>query len=389
VATLNAQTSFSGLIGQAKRVVVKAGSSLLSAAKDGALRQNWMASLAEDLAQMRQGGADVLMVSSGAVALGRRALKLSDGALALEQKQAAAAVGQPMLAGAWKEAFAPVGLVTAQALLTLEDTEQRRRWLNSRATLEALLALGAVPIINENDTVATDEIRYGDNDRLAARMAQMSGADVLILLSDIDGLWTSDPNRHADAQPVPFVADMDGAIMDMAEGPNPDSQMGTGGMITKLLAARMAARHGCAVVLASGVSANPIAALHKGARYTLFAPAKTATDARKTWIAGTIKPAGQVHIDKGAVRALGNGASLLPAGMTGCNGAFERGDVLAILDENSREVGRGLASYNADEAARICGLRSADIADTLGYSARAAMIHRDDLVLLLKEGERS
>jgi glutamate 5-kinase len=385
VATLGAQSSVGDILGQAKRVVVKAGSSLLSEAQSGALRHGWMASLAQDLAQLRDSGAEVLMVSSGAVALGRRALKLSDGALALEQKQAAAAVGQPMLASAWKEAFAPLGIVTAQALLTLEDTEQRRRWLNSRATLEALLSMGAMAVVNENDTVATDEIRYGDNDRLAARVAQMSGADVLVLLSDIDGLWTADPHRHTDASPIPFVADMNAEIMAMAEGPNPQSNQGSGGMVTKLLAARMAVHGGCTVILASGVCDHPLAALMDGARATVFAPSAAIIDARKGWIAGTIKPAGQVHIDEGAVRALGKGASLLPAGMTACTGDFTRGDVLAILDMNGKEVGRGLASYKAGDARKICGLRSEDIAHVLGYSARAAMIHRDNLVLLHKE----
>ncbi len=385
MATLGIHSSVGGILGQAKRVVVKAGSSLLSEAQSGALRHGWMASLAQDLAGLRDTGAEVLMVSSGAVALGRRALKLSDGALALEQKQAAAAVGQPMLASAWKEAFAPLGIVTAQALLTLEDTEKRRRWLNSRATLEALLSQKALPIINENDTVATDEIRYGDNDRLAARVAQMSGADVLVLLSDIDGLWTADPHRHSDASPIPFVADMSAEIMAMAEGPNPQSNLGSGGMVTKLTAARMAVQGGCTVILASGVCEHPLAALMNGARATVFAPAATATDARKGWIAGTINPAGQVHIDEGAVRALGKGASLLPAGMTACTGDFTRGDVLAILDANGAEVGRGLASYTAGEARKICGLRSEEITHALGYSARAAMIHRDNLVLLHKE----
>ncbi len=388
MAALSVSSSCADVLTNARRVVVKAGSSLLVAPQTGALRHQWMASLVQDLADLRANNTEFIMVSSGAVALGRRALALGDGALILEQKQAAAAVGQPMLARAWAEAFAPTGLVTAQALLTLDDTENRRRWLNSRATLEALLAQNAVPIINENDTVATDEIRYGDNDRLAARVAQMSGADVLILLSDIDGLWSADPNRHKDAQHIPFVAELNTQVMAMAEGPNPGSDLGTGGMATKLEAARIAVRNGCTVMLTSGVCRSPVTALLKGARATMFAPSSSIRDARKSWIAGTIKPVGAVHVDEGAVRALETGASLLPVGMSACTGEFFRGDVLVILDAKGAEIGRGLASYNADEAVQICGLRSEEIAQKLGYSARAAMIHRDDLVLLNKGSEQ-
>jgi glutamate 5-kinase len=384
VATLTPKDG-AQILRQAKRVVVKAGSSLLCYSQNGTLRDGWMAALAQDLAELRQSGTQIIMVSSGAVALGRRALGLPGGALALEQKQAAAAVGQPMLASAWQTAFAPQNIITAQALLTLEDTEQRRRWLNSRATLEALLMQDAMPVVNENDTVATDEIRYGDNDRLAARVAQMCGADVLILLSDIDGLWSADPHRHKDARRVPHVAQIDDTIMAMAEGPNPNAGTGSGGMMTKLVAARMATQNGCTVVLASGVEQHPLQALTGGAPATVFAAQRAMIDARKGWIAGTIKPAGQVQIDAGALRALQNGASLLPAGMTACSGEFSRGDVLAICDAMGREIGRGLASYSAKEAHRICGLRSEEISQKLGYSARAAMIHRDHLVLLHKD----
>lgn len=385
MAKLSPTPSCAEVLDGARRIVIKAGSSLVAGADGGAARCDWMASLAQDITALRQAGRCVVLVSSGAVALGRKALGFADKPLGLEQKQAAAAVGQPVLAAAWQSAFAPMGVVTAQALLTLDDTEQRRRWLNSRATLEALLAQGALPIVNENDTVATDEIRYGDNDRLAARVAQMSGADVLVLLSDVDGLWSADPARDDAAQPVPFVQDITDGIMAMADGPSPLSGLGSGGMVTKLEAARMAARAGCAVILASGVCAHPLAALREGERATLFAPAVSRADARKSWIAGTIKPAGAVHIDDGAARALGKGASLLPAGMVRCSGDFARGDVLSIVDARGRELARGLASYSAAEAVRICGLRSQDVRARLGHSARAAMIHRDDMVLLHRD----
>ncbi len=385
MAAINDNLTSGAVLGAARRIVIKAGSSLLSDAKNGQLRQSWMASLAQDLCELGRNETQFIMVSSGAVALGRKALGLGDGALALEQKQAAAAVGQPMLAGAWQHAFTPCGLVTAQALLTLEDTENRRRWLNSRSTLEALLTQGAVPIINENDTVATDEIRYGDNDRLAARVAQMSGADVLVLLSDIDGLWSADPNRHGNARPIPLVTKLDDTILTMAEGPNPVSNHGSGGMITKLEAARLAMRSGCTVILASGVGEHPLAALMTGARATIFTPSGAVRDARKGWIAGTIQPAGSVYIDAGAVQALAGGASLLPVGMYRCDGNFTRGDVVAILDDSGHELGRGIASYGAEEAVQIFRLRSEEIAQKLGYSARAAMIHRDDLVMHNKD----
>ncbi len=381
MATLTSSSTSAQVLAGARRVVIKAGSSLLNDVSTGQLRRHWLASLASDIVELQKNGTEFLIVSSGAVALGRRALNLAAGALALEQSQAAAAVGQPILANAWQQAFSPWGRVTAQALLTLEDTEQRRRWLNSRATLEALLAQKAVPVINENDTVATDEIRYGDNDRLAARVAQMSGADVLVLLSDIDGLWSADPNRHEGAHHIPFIAKLDDETMAKAEGPNPQAAMGSGGMVTKLLAARLATNAGCTVILASGIGEHPLQALKAGARATIFAPAASPSDARKNWIAGAIQPAGAVHIDGGAAQALKKGASLLPAGMSKCSDDFMRGDVVAIVDVDGNEIGRGLASYGAQDAKQICGLRSAQISDKLGYSARAAMVHRDDMVL--------
>ncbi len=382
MAELNATPSCAAVLAGARRIVIKAGSSLVAAPAGSGMRDAWMASLARDIAALQEAGTQALLVSSGAVALGRRALGYRDGPLGLEQKQAAAAAGQPILAAAWQQAFTPLGVVTAQALLTLDDTEQRRRWLNSRATLEALLAQGALPVINENDTVATDEIRYGDNDRLAARVAQMSGADVLVLLSDIDGLWSADPALDEAARPIAFVPQVSARIMAMAGGPNPRSGLGSGGMVTKLEAARMAAQAGCAVILASGVDEHPLDAIRQGARATLFAPAVSRADARKSWIMGAIKPAGVVHIDDGAARALDRGASLLPAGMVRCSGDFVRGDVLAIVDAQGRELARGLAAYSAAEAARICGLRSQEVRATLGHDARAAMIHRDNMVLL-------
>ena len=359
----------------AKRVVIKIGSSLLIDAQTGEPARPWLAALAEDVAAARRAGQSVLIVSSGAIALGRRALNL-DGPLRLEQKQAAAAAGQSRLMAAYAEAFAPVPV--AQALLTPDDTERRRRWLNARATLEALLALGAVPIVNENDTVATAEIRYGDNDRLAARAAQMVSADVLVLLSDIDGLYQRDPRKDSSAEFVPEVQSITPAIEAMAGEPG---ALGAGGMRTKLEAAKIAAHAGCAVAITKGENPRALSRLKAGARATWFLPRSNPRAAYKSWIAGTLSPQGALTVDNGAAAALSAGKSLLSAGVTKVEGGFEKGDAVRILNAAGQEIARGLARYDAADAAKIKGLNSAAIADALGYAAGPALVHADDLVL--------
>lgn len=362
----------------AKRIVVKIGSALLVDSASGAPARGWLATLADDIAAMRQSGQHVLIVSSGAVALGRRALGL-DRAVTLAQKQAAAAAGQARLMAAYEEAFAQHGIPVAQALLTADDTERRRRWLNARDTLETLLDLGAVPIVNENDTVATAEIRYGDNDRLAARAAQMISADVLVLLSDIDGLYTADPRRDANAAFVPEVGAITPAIQAMA---GPPGVLGSGGMRTKIEAAKIATRAGCAVAVTRGAVAHPLAALRDGGRATWFLRQATSRAAYKAWIGGTLAPRGALTIDAGAATAIRAGKSLLASGVTNISGAFEKGDAVRVLDETSAEIARGLARYDVADANQIRGLRSADIANILGYDGGAVLIHADDLVLL-------
>lgn len=370
--------SHAALIAGARRVVVKVGSSLLIGEKGG-VRADWLAGLAADIVALRQGGAAVVAVSSGAVALGRRHLGLRASAR-LDHKQAAAAAGQTLLMQAWEAAFAPHEVPTAQLLLTFDDTEQRRRWLNARATLDILLAQGALPVINENDSVATDELRYGDNDRLSARVAQMIRADLLILLSDVDGLYTADPVRDAKAAHVPEVDDLD-AVEAMA---GPASGVGSGGMRSKLAAARIAGAAGCATLIASGREDRPIDALAKGARATLVAARGSPARAYKQWIAGTLQPAGSVAVDAGAARALAGGRSLLPAGIVAVSGTFERGACLSVIDADGRELARGIAAYNAEEARLIAGQSSARIESLLGYCGPDALIHRDDLVMLAR-----
>ncbi len=360
----------------AKRIVVKIGSSLLVGA-DGQLARAWLAALADDVVEAQKAGQRVLIVSSGAIALGRRVLNLSR-TLRLEEKQAAAAAGQARLLGAYEEAFARHGVPVAQALLTPDDTERRRRWLNARATLETLLDLGAVPVINENDTVATAEIRYGDNDRLAARAAQMISADALILLSDIDGLYERDPRKDAGAPFVPEVRDITPAIEAMA---GEAGALGSGGMRTKIEAAKIAAAAGCAVAITKGAEPRPLARLKAGARATWFLPSASPQAAYKAWIAGHLAPQGELVVDAGAAAALRAGKSLLPAGVTDVRGAFEKGDAVRILAADGMEIGRGLARYDAAEAAKIKGMQSSTIADVLGYAAGAALVHADDLVL--------
>ena len=362
----------------ARMVVVKVGSALLVDQATGALREDWLAALAADVAQMRARGQSVVIVSSGAIALGRAELQLPAGTLALEQAQAAAAIGQTRLVGAWGAAFQAHGLRAAQILLTLQDTQNRRRYLNGRATLASLLALGAVPVVNENDTVATNEIRFGDNDRLAAGVALMAGAELLVLLSDVDGLYTGDPRRDPDAQHLPDVHAITPETEAMAGGTG--SAGASGGMRTKILAAKTAVQGGCAMVVTRGDVRSPLSALAGGARATWFHPAATPAQARKNWI-GSMKPVGRITVDAGAVAALRRGKSLLPAGVTGIDGAFHRGDPVTILGPGGAAVATGLAGYGADAADRIRGMRSDAIAAILGHPGRAAMIHADDLVI--------
>ncbi len=361
----------------ARRVVVKVGSALLVERETGRLRSDWLAGLAADVAALRALGVEVVVVSSGSIALGRRTLSLPAD-LALEQSQAAAAVGQIRLAAAYGEALAPLGIVAAQVLLTLDDSEDRRRYLNMRATFETLLSLGVVPIVNENDTVATDEIRFGDNDRLAAQVAAMAGADVCVLLSDVDGLYTANPQLDPGAAHLPVVEAITEEIAAMAgEGV---SGLSKGGMITKVMAARTATEAGCALVITQGGVDRPLRALSDGARATWFAPKGDPQAARKRWI-GSMKPRGTIAIDAGARDALRGGRSLLPAGVTFVGGSFGRGDPVAIEGPDGRKMGQGLARYDAVEARAIRGLRSGDIPAALGYPGRAALIHRDDMVI--------
>jgi glutamate 5-kinase len=364
----------------AKRIVIKVGSALLVDADKGRLNRTWLESFTADVAALRKRGQEVILVSSGAIALGRRHLHLSAGKLRLEESQAAAAVGQIRLAHAYKELLDAHEITVAQILLTLGDTEQRRRYLNARGTLNTLLALGAVPVINENDTVATAEIRYGDNDRLAARVAQMVGADCLILLSDIDGLYTADPNEDSQAQFIARVLEITPAIEAMAGGAG--SSMGTGGMHTKIAAAKIAVGAGCHLCIAKGALEHPIKRIEEGARCTWFVPTSTPVATRKQWIAGTLKPTGAIAVDEGAVRALIGGKSLLPAGVTRSLGRFDRGDTVSIIGPDGTEVARGICAYSDGDTARIMGRKSADIEAVLGFRGRDEIVHRDDLVLL-------
>lgn len=371
-------------VAAARRIVLKVGSALLVDPERGAVDSGWLAVMADDVARLRRRGAEVLLVSSGAVALGRRRLGLPlRGELELQEKQAAAAAGQSLLMRAWEEALAPHGLHTAQVLLTRDDTEVRRRWLNARATVDTLLRLGAIPVVNENDTVATEEIRYGDNDRLAARVAQMIGADLLVLLSDIDGLYTADPRRDAAARHIARVDSLTPEIEAMAGGANAAQGVGTGGMATKLAAARIAHGAGCATLVTLGRrdGQGPLAAVEAGARATLFTAHATPALAYKQWIAGSLAPQGALVVDAGAVAALRDGKSLLPAGVTAVEGRFGKGDAVIVRDGDGHEVARGLTAYGADDAAAIQGLRSSAIEARLGYRGPAALIHRDDLVV--------
>jgi glutamate 5-kinase len=372
----------SAIFAGAKRLVVKVGSALLVDGATGELRREWLTSLCADVAALKRDGKQVILVSSGAIALGRRALGLKAGALRLEESQAAAAAGQVRLAGAYADIFSGESIVAAQILLTLGDTEERRRYLNARATLNTLLELNAVPVINENDTVATAEIKFGDNDRLGARVASMMGADQLVLLSDVDGLYTADPSRDPNAAHIPEVPAITPEIEAMATGSV--SGFGRGGMASKLIAARIATGAGCDVIITRGESLNPLAKIASGARHTIFRASMTPAAARKRWIAGVLQPQGALMIDEGAVNALTDGKSLLPAGIRQIDGRFERGDVVLVKDREGREIARGLAAYNASDAERIAGKRTVEIEAILGYRGRDEMIHRDDLALTLK-----
>jgi len=361
----------------AKRLVIKIGSALLVDRASG-LRQGWLSALAMDVAEAKVRGADVVLVSSGSIALGRKVLGLGDGALTLEQSQAAAAVGQIRLARAYEEVLAPHGITTAQVLVTLEDTEDRRRYLNSRATMETLLGLGVVPIVNENDTVATDEIRFGDNDRLAAQIAVTVGADQLLLLSDVDGFYSANPKEDPEAVRFDLVQKITPEIEAMAG--DPISGLSKGGMKTKLLAAKTAVAGGCAMAIMEGSTLRPLKALAEGANRTWFLAKGDPQAARKRWI-NAMKPRGELRLDAGAVTALKAGKSLLPAGVTAVSGSFGRGDPVAILSPAGDVLGKGLVRYTVAEARAIAGHRSGEIEAILGYQGRAALVHRDDMVV--------
>ncbi len=362
-----------------RRIVVKVGSALLVDAQAGRLKESWLAELTADLAALHGERRDVLVVSSGAIALGRAVLKLPGGPLKLEDSQAAAAVGQIALARTWTEALSRHGIIAGQVLVTLGDTEERRRYLNARSTIDKLLEWRAVPVINENDTVATNEIRYGDNDRLAARVATMVSADLLVLLSDVDGLYDAPPDANASARHVPSVVRVTPEIEAMAGAAGPG--LSRGGMQTKIEAARIATNAGTHLVIASGRIEHPLRAIAAGARCTWFLTAANPVTARKKWIAGALEPKGTLVIDAGAVAALRRGKSLLPAGIVRIDGAFTRGDAVIIRGPDGVEIGRGLCAYDAEDAQKIRGRSSADIASILGFSGRAEMIHRDDMVV--------
>ena len=364
----------------ARRIVFKVGSALLVDDKTGAADRAWLEAFCADAAALRAAGKQVLVVSSGAVALGRRRLGLTGRKATLPEKQASAAAGQSLLMRAWEEAFEPHGIGVAQILLTRDDTETRRRWLNARATTETLMGLGVVPVVNENDTVVTEEIRYGDNDRLAARVAQMAGADLLVLLSDIDGLYTADPRKNPKAEHISLVSEITAEIAGMAEGANAAAGVGTGGMATKIAAARIARAAGCATLITLGSRPRPLAAIAEGEKATLIEAGASPAAAYKAWIAGSMAPQGWVTIDAGAAKALEAGKSLLSAGVRAVEGPFDKGDAVRVRDETGREVARGLVRYDSADAHRIAGLRSDAIEAELGFT-EGPMIHADDLAV--------
>jgi glutamate 5-kinase len=364
---------------KARRIVVKIGSALLVERATGRLRSAWLESVADDVKALTAEGREIILVSSGAIALGRHVLKLPKGALALEQSQAAAAVGQISLSSAYQSVFQARGLTAAQILLTLQDTEERRRYLNARQTMATLLACGAVPVVNENDTVATAEIRYGDNDRLSARVASMMSADCLVLLSDIDGLYTAPPAKDPSAKRLDVVREITHEILSMAG--DAGTELSKGGMVTKLEAARIAMGSGTDMVITEGAALNPLRRLAEGAPCTWFIAPSDPVAARKRWIAGNLEPRGTIFVDAGAEKALGQGKSLLPAGVSRVEGVFDRGDAVTIRALDGRDLGRGLVAYPHDQAAAILGKRSSEIATILGHAGRAELIHRDDMAL--------
>ncbi|MCP4183496.1 MAG: glutamate 5-kinase [Hyphomicrobiales bacterium] len=361
-----------------RRIVIKLGSSLLVDNNTG-LKVSWLQSLLDDVVNLKQTGCDVLIVSSGAIALGRTVLKLPKGVLKLEEYQAAAATGQIVLASTFSSNLATRGVHSGQILLTYGDTEERRRYLNARATIGTLLEFDAIPIINENDTVATSEIRYGDNDRLAARVATMMSADLLILLSDIDGLYTAPPLQNPAAQLIENVREITPEIQAMAG--DVGTELSRGGMITKISAARIASDNGTAMIITSGTRLNPLRALDEGVPNTMFHANGTPRSARKKWISGQLNTKGAIAIDDGAITALKNGKSLLPAGVVNLNGDFSRGDMVSITDKYGNELGQGVIAFDTENCKKIIGKRSTDIAKILGYAGRSEMIHRDDMIL--------
>lgn len=366
-------------LAEARRLVIKVGSAILCDG-EGAVRAAWLAALADDVAGMRRDGREIIIVTSGAIALGRRRLGLS-GALRLDEKQAASAAGQASLVAAWQKAFDPHGVNVAQILLTLEDTENRRRYLNARATFSTLIELGALPIVNENDTIATAEIRYGDNDRLAAHAAQITGADLLVILSDIDGVYDSDPRRNPGAVHLPLIDRITAEIESGAGGANIAAGVGSGGMASKIAAAKIAGGSGAATIIAAGTGDHPLRAIASGARATLIRQRQSRESARRQWIGGRLKPLGEITVDAGAARALAKGASLLPAGVIRVSGDFQRGDAVSVIDAAGRIFAQGLSSYGALEIAALAGKKSDEIERALGYRRRPAVIEKNDLVL--------
>lgn len=369
-------------LGAARRLVVKVGSAILcgEGAQKNIVRAEWIASLADDIAGLRRNGCEVVVVTSGAIALGRKRLGLGR-ALRLDEKQAASAAGQPALARAWQKAFDRHDIQIAQILLTLDDTENRRRYLNARATFRTLLDLGALPLVNENDTVATNEIRYGDNDRLAAHAAQIVESDLLVILSDVDGVYTADPHKNASARHIPLVHAVTPEIERAAAGPNAIAGVGAGGMASKIAAAKIAGASGCASIIALGGVMHPLNEVLSGGRATLIPASDDAANARRQWIGGRLRSAGRIEIDEGAAHALLGGASLLPAGVVGVVGEFSRGDAVQVIGPSGKVLGKGLSAYYSDEIRQIAGRRSDEIETLLGYRRRPAVIEKNDLVL--------
>ena len=374
------EQSASALIEGAEKIVIKIGSALLFNPEENGLQTSWLEGLVSDVARLHRGGKQVIIVSSGAIALGRDEMRLAKGRIRLDEKQAAAATGQIILAQAWNDAFKAHEITTAQILLAPEDTETRRKHLNARSTMQTLLNYGCVPVVNENDTITTYEIRFGDNDRLAARVAAMMSADLLVLLSDIDGLYDKNPRRHDDANHIPVIESITDEIMAMGESAN--AEFASGGMATKLAAAQIATQSGVAMLICDGSAVAPLSALSDGAKASMFTAKMAPSTARKNWIAGALDCAGTITIDDGASTALGKGRSLLPAGVTKITGRFERGDVIEICNAKGQLLARGLSGYSAAEAQMLMGQKSANFEAIIGYDGRAELVHADDLVLI-------